>query len=147
MVWQDLLLDRWIDGPALGRALATVFDVEQQSVLVVDDVANLTLEVVGVKVLAERTRRGGQFPLQLSVYVRDEAVWRRVQEFDEIVRLVRELCALLRSSCLITGDAQDPEEDFLIRPTGDLLRVTLDHDELTVVASEPVEMVAARPST
>ena len=145
MVWQDLLLDRWIDQPTLGRALAIVLDVEQQNLLVVDDVADPMLAVAGAKVLAERTRRRGQFPLQLSVYVRDEAVWRRVEGFDETVRLVRELCALLRSSCLITGDAQDPEEDFLIRPTGDILRVTLDDDELTVVASEPFEAVAARP--
>lgn len=147
MVWQDLLLDRWIDEPALGRALATVFDVEQQRVLVVDDIADPTLAVAGAKVLAERTRRQGQFPLQLSVYVRDEAEWRRIEEFDETVRLVRELCALLRSSCLITGGAQDPEEDFLIRPNGDVLRVTLDDEEFTVVATEPFEAVAARPST
>ncbi len=67
MVWQDLLLDRWIDQPTLGRALAIVLDVEQQNLLVVDDVADPMLAVAGAKVLAERTRRRGQFPLQLIV--------------------------------------------------------------------------------
>ncbi len=147
MVWQDLLLDRWIDGQSLGRALATVFQVSPKDVRVVDEISP-ALEATGLALLVERTRRRGQFPLQLSVYVRNDDVWRRVQGFSETVRLVRQLCGLVDSSCLITGDAGDPEADLLVRPSGEILRVTLDEDrlgrdEFMVVAAEPFEPAPA----
>lgn len=151
MVWQDLLLDRWIDEPMLVRALATVFDVDSAAVAVVDDIAAPSLEVERIVVLTEQTRRQGQFPLQLSVYLRDDAVWQRVRTFSETLGVVHRLCSLVHSSCLITGEAEHADEDFLIRPNGDIVRVTLDEDrrdddEFVVVASEPFEPLVARIS-
>ena len=129
MVWHDLLFDRLIEGPSLGQALATAFQVEPNRVLVVDEFTP-TLDVEGVALLAERTRRRGDFPLQLSVYVRDESVWQRVHPFGETVRLVKQLSRLLGSSCLLSGDADEPDSDILVRPSGETLLVTLDEDRL-----------------
>jgi hypothetical protein len=151
MVWQDLLLDRWVDERALTQALAAIFEADPTAVLVVDDITAPALDVRGIVVLAERTRRRGQFPLQLGVYIRDDTLWQRVQGLDKTVHLVRRLCGLLRTACLITGDQGDSEADFLIRPGGDILRVALDEDrldddEFVVVASEPFEPASTRTS-
>ena len=148
MVWQDFLFDRWIEGPSLGQALTIAFQVEPNRVLVVDEITP-TLDVEGVALLAERTRRRGDFPLQLSVYVRDESVWQRVHPFGETVRLVKQLSRLLGSSCLLSGDVDEPDSDILVRPSGEMLSVTLDedrldHEEFVVRAAEPFEPAPAR---
>ena len=147
MVWHDLLFDRLIEGPSLGQALATAFQVEPNRVLVVDEITP-TLDVDGVALLAERTRRRGDFPLQLSVYVRGESVWQRVRPFGETVRLVRQLCQLLGSSCLLSGDASEPDSDILVRPSGETLEVTLDEDrldrdEFVTRAAQPFQSASA----
>lgn len=147
MVWQDLLLDRWIDGPLVTRALATAFQLDLGRVRVVDEITP-TPDLDGLAVLVERTRRQGDFPLQLSVYVRDENVWQRVRSFDETVRLVGSLCRLIDSACLITGGAEDPDLDVLVRPSGEILHVTLDEDlldqdEFVVRTARPFQPASA----
>ncbi len=59
------------------------------------------------------------------------------------------LTTLLGISCLVAGSADNPEEDFLIRPDGEMLLVTLDEDaladdEFVVAASAPVRFPSAR---
>ena len=148
MLWHDLLLDRWLDGPSLARALAAVFQIEPRQVRVVDEITP-TLDVNGLIVLAERTRRLGDFPLQLGVYVRDDDLWQRVQPFGETVRLVRQMCQAANSACLITGPASEPELDLLVRPSGEVLQVTLDEnrldlDEFVVTDATPFTEVVGR---
>ena len=147
MVWQDLLLDRWLDGPMLMRALATAFRLSPEQVRVVDEIAP-TLPVNGVALLAERTRRRGDFPLQLSVYVRNDDLWQRVQSFSETVRLVQDFCQLVDGACLIAGGVDEPDLDLLVRPNGEILRVTLDddlldHDEFVVRSAQPFQPASA----
>jgi hypothetical protein len=151
MLWQDLLLDRWTDGQTLVQALATVFEVSPTAVRIVDDLTVPELELAATTVLAERTRRYGQFPLQLSVYIRDRAIWQRTHGFGETLRLTQRFCALVHAACLIAGDAEHADDDFVVRPSGEILRVTLDEDrlardEFVVVASESFTPAAVSPS-
>ncbi len=90
-----------------------------------------------------RLVRHGQFPLQLSVYIRDDALARRADDFEEAVRLTGRLCALLGSACLLTDDSESFETDLLLQPNGEMLRVTLDEDcllcgEFVITSSEPL---------
>ena len=151
MLWQDLVLDRWTDEQTLVQALATVFEVSPTTVRIVDDLTVPELELAATAVLAERTRRDGQFRLQLSVYIRDCAIWQRACGFDETFRLARRFCALVHATCLIAGDVEHADDDFLVRPSGEILRVTLDEDrlardEFVVVASEPFTPAVVSPS-
>ena len=110
MVWQDLLFDRWIDEKALVRALATVFHTGAGSILIVDEIKP-ALDVSRIEILGERTRRRGDFPLRLSVYLRDVGPTERVDSFDATVRVVRELPVLCRSRqiCRAAGGRRLPD--------------------------------------
>jgi hypothetical protein len=148
MLWQDVLFDRPADSHALVPALAEAFGVEPSGVRVVDEITP-ELDTTGVAVLAERTPRRGHFPVQLSIYLRGPALAQRMTSFPATVQAAKRLAGLLQSGCLIAGDADNPEADFLIQPNGELLRVTLDddalaNDEYVVTASEPIGSATAR---
>jgi hypothetical protein len=146
MLWQDLLFDHPIEAGKLARALAVAFGIETAAVRIVDEIMP-SLDGTGVPVLAERTPRRGQFPLQLSVYLRDPALPWRVASFPATVALVQQLARQVQSAVLIAGDSDQAEDDFLVQPTGEVFRVTLDDrlddDEIVVVASEPFEPTTA----
>ena len=148
MLWQDVLFDRPVDAHALAPALAEVFRVEPSAVRVVDEITP-ALDATRVAVLAERTPRHGHFPLQLSIYLRDPVLAQRMANVPASVQAAKRLAGLLQSGCLIAGDADDPEGDFLVQPNGELLRVTLDddalaNDEYVVTATEPIGSTTAR---
>ena len=72
MIWQDLMLDRWVAEPELRHAAALAFGVPVASVAVVGDAAQLVSVPDSVGVLLERTRQHRDFPLQIMVVLRDD---------------------------------------------------------------------------
>jgi hypothetical protein len=150
MLWQDLLFESPIEASTLARALAGAFGIETTAVRIVDEITP-SLDSTGVRVLAERTPRRGQFPLQLSVYLRDPALPPRLASFPATMAVAQQLAGHVQSAVLITGDGDQADDDFLVRPTGEVFRVTLDDrlddDEFVVVASEPFAPTAAPRSS
>jgi hypothetical protein len=146
MLWRDLLFDSWFDEPILSAALGSVFGVDCGEVLVVDEVRP-DLDLDSVIVLAERTHRGGQFPLQLSVYLRDANLSRRMDADDTAVRLVLQLTARLNSACLLSVGPDESGEELLIRPDGAIFSATLDEElaernEFVVIRSETIALTS-----
>ena len=74
MIWQDLLLDRWIAAPSLQEAFAQAFGVRPSSIAVVDDPRELMAIPASSRVILERSRQRRDLPLHLLVVLRDYEV-------------------------------------------------------------------------
>jgi hypothetical protein len=122
MFWQDVLLDRMFENETLAVALADVVGTPGQDVLIVDDIAAAQVNE-SVRVLCERTELPGDFPLKLSIFLRD----RRLERLNPVSVLLR-LCAELDCSCLISDDSEDPYTMLLIDGLGLQRRVSIDPD-------------------
>ena len=149
MMWEDLILDRDVPTQALRRALAAALGIPEPSVQVVADVADTTPAGDGAtRLLVERTARDGDFPLQLSLYVRDAALAQSVAAPAERLARVQRLCQLLGCTSLLADDSLNPFSWLSIAPSGAVDVVALDpdrfdRDEFKVIASRPVDHSAA----
>ena len=129
MIWQDLMLDRWVEAPALRAAAALAFGVSVTSVAVVDDVEHLATVPGSFGVVLERTRQHRDFPLQVMVALRDEELMRRFSGFESVRDVGRALAAALGAAVLFAEGPLSPSEWVRVQPTGDLDVVSLDTDE------------------
>ncbi|MDP8921525.1 MAG: hypothetical protein M3O34_01455 [Chloroflexota bacterium] len=129
MIWQDLMLDRWVEEPALRAAAAAAFGVPVESVAVLDDVEPLTSIPDRVRVLIERTRQHRDFPLQLLIALRDDELAGRFGGFEGASTVGRALATTLGAAVLFAEGPLSPWEWVRVRPSGDLDVVSLDTEE------------------
>lgn len=131
MFWEDVLLSRLVNPPRLARALRAAFAVPARVVAVVDDIeAGATTTQPGARVLAQRTIRGGEFPTQVSIFLRDPEVERRATQPTQKLRTIRRLGTELECDCLVSDDNADPYTALRVRRTGELEQVELDQERL-----------------
>jgi hypothetical protein len=145
MLWQDILIDRLVPDTALQSALAAGLNVPPASVQIVECVSDVvTADLTGVTLLVERTALAGDFPLQLSLYVRDSTLAQQLESPAESLDLVKKLCSSLDSSALLSDESLSPLSWLRVQPSGAVDAVLLDadrldHDEFVVVSSRPAE--------
>jgi len=142
-MWEDMLIDRQVDDDTLRQAVAEVFTISVVAVSLVGDIEDtLDTSLDGVHILLVRARAEGDFPLQITAYLRDEALSRRVESWTASVALVKRFAELLGCTALIGDETVDPLAWLRIDPTGAVVPVTLDDDRL-----ERDEYVIARQRT
>jgi hypothetical protein len=127
MIWQDLMLDRWVDDSALQAAVAAAFGTAIPDVEIVDGPEQFTSS--SDCVLLERTRQERDFPLQVMVVLRDDELAARFAGFDGALRVTTVLADRLGASVLFAEGPLSPATWVRVRPAGTLDLVTLDVDE------------------
>ena len=145
MIWQDLMLDRWVDEAALRAATASAFDVPDTSVAVVDSDEQLAATPPSARVILERDRQYRDFPLQILVILRDDELTTRFGGFDGVLRVTRELAGRLGATVLFAEGPVSPSEWVRVLPTGQVDVVSLDVDEAGEIDSFFVVSASARP--
>jgi hypothetical protein len=129
MIWQDLLLDRWVDEAALRVAVASAFEVPVETVAVVDTPEQLVATPPSARIILERDRQHRDFPMQLLVILRDDELSRRFDGFDGVFRIAGNLAKQLGATVLFAEGPVSPSEWVRVRPTGQVDIVSLDVDE------------------
>lgn len=135
MIWQDLLLDRWVDELTLQTAAATAFGVPASTIAVIDEAEQLAMISPTVGVILERVRQQRDFPLQLTVILRDEELAQRHAGVDGALRIARLLAARLGATVVFAEGPLAPSVWVRARPTGQLDMVSLDTDDSCAVES------------
>jgi hypothetical protein len=129
MIWQDLLIDRWIDAEVLRAASAEAFGVAEASVAVTDTTEQLLATPDSVTIILERAREYRDFPLQVMVVLRDDALVERHDGFDGVFNVSRVMARKLGASVLFAEGPVSPSEWVRVRPSGDVDIVALDSDD------------------
>ena len=135
MIWQDLMLDRWVDERALRIAAASAFRVPASAVAIVDEAEQLAATAPSARVILERVRQHRDFPLQILVVLRDDELTRRFDGFEGALRVALDLARLLDATVLFAEGPLSPSEWVRVRPTGQVDVVSLDIDETSDVDS------------
>ena len=150
MIWQDLLLDRWVDEAALRAAMASAFDVPPHAVAIADDAEQLTATSPTARIILERDRQHRDFPLQILVILHDDDLTKRFDGFEGTLRVAVDLAKQLDATVLFAEGPVAPSEWVRVRPTGQVDVVSLDVDETGDVDSFFVvaehELPAERPT-
>jgi hypothetical protein len=143
MIWQDVLLDHWVDATSLRSAVASVFGVPTERVAIVDSpdelsklpaddavvASDVVNDVLSPQILVERVRQQRDFPLQLMIALRDEALLRKAAGVEGTLRAARRLAERLGATVLFAEGPLAPSEWLRVRPTGETDVVSLDVDE------------------
>ena len=145
MMWQDVLLDRWVEAPELGDAVARAFGVPIMCVAVVDEPEELATVSPSARVTLERTRQDRDFPLQLLVILRDDELADRFAGFQGARTVATTLSGRLGASVLFAEGPLAPSEWVRVGPAGAVDLVSLDTDETGHV--DAYFVVAERPFT
>ena len=135
MIWQDLMLDRWVGDGELRTAVAAAFDTTLPDVEIVDGTEQLTGVAPSTRVILERRRQERDFPLQVMVVLRDGELAARFAGFDGALRITTELADRLGTAVLFAEGPLSPATWVRVRPTGRVDLVTLDVDETGAVDS------------
>jgi hypothetical protein len=129
MIWQDLMLDRWVDAETLRVAAASALGVPPDTVAVVDAPEELLALTPMVRVVAERVRQHRDFPLQILVALREEALVNRLNGFERVLPVAQVLARHAGASVLFAEGPLAPSEWVRVRPTGQTDVVSLDVDD------------------
>lgn len=129
MIWQDLMVDRWIDVAVLRSAAASAFGVPDDAVIVVDTPEQLVAASPLARIILERDRQHRDFPLQILVIVRDEELARRFEGFEGVLSVARKLADGVGATVLFAEGPVSPSEWVRVRPTGQVDVASLDMDE------------------
>ncbi len=129
MIWQDLLLDRWVDETALHASTVSTFGVPTDAVAVVDDPAQMATLPATTRIILQRDRQHRDFPLQVLVIVRDDELLRRFDGFEGALRVTRDLAGRLGATVLFAEGPVSPSEWVRVSPAGRVDVVSLDVDE------------------
>ena len=126
MLWEDMLLGRWVPKHDLIVALAAAFTLTPVQIVVVDD-AQEAPELVGpnTALLGERTRTAGDFPLSLSLYPRT-AELRRLQGDRVELSIIQRVAAALQPPILIGAGELGDEQWMVVQPDGSVMSALLD---------------------
>lgn len=115
MILGDILLERSIPAEELRLAFTEVFSLSDEQVAIVTSMENAPA-LRGVTV--DTTQIGGQFPMQLAVYVADA-------ESAELADVATKVAKALAVRTLIPSDSDDPYKMVLIQPDGSLSEVDI----------------------
>lgn len=129
MIWQDLLLDRWVDEAPLRAAAASAFGVIADAVSVADDPEQLVATPPAARVILERVRQHRDFPLQVLVVLRDDELTKRFDGAEGVLRVASGLAKPLDATVLFAEGPLAPSAWVRVRPTGKIDLVSLDVDE------------------
>jgi hypothetical protein len=126
-MWTDLMLDRVVDDRVIVDGMAYVFGVRTGEVALIDDIEGLD---DNPPIIITHTRLSGDFPLQLSIYLRYSELEQRVCDPEDEQTVIARLCAEWRCSALFSDDDLNPYRWLLMSQTGRLAEVTVDADRL-----------------
>src|SRR4051794_33278238 len=135
MIWQDLLLDRWVDEAPLLEAVASAFGVPTDTVALTDTPEQLIAIAPTTRVIAERDRQHRDFPLQMLVVLRDDALVRQFEGFEGVLQVARTVASHVGATVLFAEGPLSPSEWVRVRPTGQVDGVSLDVDDTGEVDS------------
>jgi hypothetical protein len=131
MFWQDVLLGCRVPDAELRNALAIALGVPASRVRIVDAIHDSPAIGDGAPLLiAERASLEGEFPLHVSLYVKDPLVEQRSRSSVSSLERLSRLCGLLQCAALVSDEALDPASWLRIQPSGLIERVLLDPDHL-----------------
>ncbi len=116
MILGDVLLERCIASDTLRAAIARAFSLPDEQVAIVTSMENAPA-LAGVTV--DTRELGGQFPMQLAIYVSDAG---SVQLVDVTIKLAQELAV----RALVPSDSVNPYKMILIREDGSSSEVDID---------------------
>jgi len=142
MIWEDILISREVAEPDIAAALASVFGIDADRVLVIDDLGTYDGDVTdGIGILCERRPVAGDFVLSLTIFLRDD-VLEAFAEAHEVGVLVGRMCLIWDCAALVSDDSLNPYSWLLVRGPDDIQPVhvnaeTLDDDDAWVLASVP----------
>ena len=143
MIWENVFVDRHLTAGEAAATLAKAFDVPVADVLVVPDIIAANAQP-DARVLAELTSARGDFPVLLTIYLRDLNLATR-----DRAAIVGGFCEALGAACLISDDSVNPFTMLLVRRPADRRPVALDPqrldaDEYVVARTLPPDREASR---
>ena len=118
MIWQDLLLDRWMDEAELRVAAAVAFLVPVATVAITDDAEQLAGISPSVRVILERTRQHRDFPSRCSSPSVMTSLRSSSTDLTVALLVARELAGHLDATVLFAEGPLTPSEWVRVRPTG-----------------------------
>lgn len=143
MFWQSAMIDRWIDHEALRHSLASAFAFDPVHIDVTDDVMTLTGPVPPEpRMLLERTRREGAFPLQLDIFLGGDNLEAQVADLTGTLERARVIARNLGAVLLLGDGPIGHDEQLRVKPDGTVDIVELDGDEMD---EERFVVVGSRP--
>jgi hypothetical protein len=143
MYWQAPMIDRWIDHDYLRKAVADAFRLDPHRVTVTDDSMTLTGPIPPEpRILLERVRREGSFPLQLDIFLAGDDLERPVADLAGTLVRARELARCLNAVMLFGTGPIGYEEQIRVAPDGTVDIVALDGDALD---EDRFVIIGARP--
>jgi hypothetical protein len=143
MFWQSIMADRWLDRDVLHRSMSEAFRLAPELIDVVDDIGELTGPVPpDPRILVERTRRKGDFPLQFDVFVGGDEIERPISNLAGTLIRARALAHRLNATLLLGTGPIGHYEHLRVLTDGTVDIVQLDGDELD---EERHVIVGARP--
>ena len=145
MIWRDILIDRRPRDGELLDALARVFQISQDTIVLFGDYSELlTPEPPGTRLLCERLPVDGEFRMKLGIMPvhPDQEVF--AQSHDDTV-LLSALCRTLSVRGLIDDGSDNPYAFLLIDTDGTIARteldaVRLDNDHQYVLTPQVAEV-------
>jgi hypothetical protein len=153
MDWQSAMMDRWLERDVLRAAFAAAFNLDPLRIEVTDDPRTLAGPIPPEpRILPERVRRPGAFPLQLDVFLVGDELGRPVADMAGTLDRARELACRLDAVMLIGAGPLGNLEQLRVAPNGivdvvDLDADALDEDRFVIVGAHPFteHAVAAAP--
>jgi hypothetical protein len=149
MYWQVPMLDRWIDHDALRSAFATVFMLDPSRIEIIDyPMLSTGPTPPEPRILLERVRRDGPFPLQLDIFLIGDEVERPVADLAGTLVRARALAKRLGATMLFGTGPIGHDEQIRVAPDGTVDIVELDGDEMdedrfVIVGSRPFSELPA----
>ena len=143
MYWQAPMIDRWVDRESLRKALATAFDFDPARIDVTDDTRTLTGPIPPEpRILLERVRRDGPFPLQLNVFIGGDILENQVADLSGTLDRALSIARVLNAVMLFGTGPIGHDEQIRVMPDGTVDVVELDGDEMDeyrfiIVGSRP----------
>lgn len=123
-MWEELHLGRLAGIDEIQIALGEALGIASDTIKVVDDLADAPLPPdPAIRLLVERYAYPGEFPMRLSCNAFD------VPSVDGLT-VVRRICAVLQTTCLIGDDSPDPLAWLRLTPDGTVEHVLVDGDAL-----------------
>jgi hypothetical protein len=142
MIWEDILITRDVPERDVAATMASVFGIESDRVLVIDDLMTFEGDIIDeIGILCERRPAAGDFVLSLTIYLRDDAL-EAFAEAHEVGILIGRMCQIWDCAALVSDDSVNPYSWLLVRGPDDIQPVhvdaeALDDDDVWVLASVP----------
>lgn len=112
MNFQDVILDKWVTAPEIAKAVAFIFSVSEAEVLTTSDFPDTPLPE-SVKILCHLQKMDGEFPQQITFYVREPSV-----DPGRTLEVAGKLCEQIHCTCLLpNNETEDPYSMVLVRDT------------------------------